>query len=786
MTAVSTGSGAGPSELPASAQSSPGTSTSLSNNELTAIDGWILTSLEQFCQNAGNERVEGGSWYQAMKAHLQAICPYEHWRPVLQNRVNRMRKSRHSPHAERWARIKRLGTAGHAQMKERLSTGKGPASSSSSTETTAQRTVPQFSYTGTARNVSPTESPRSPSRSTPATLLDPIRSLPPAHAATPSRFGSPPLPTPSPKTPELDDDPPIFISEMEVKSPVAKAPVKATRRNPVVQDYEMLIDFETDANVRPPPPPPPVSVVLVEPQNPEPSNESFDLLVDLDSEPVSSYVDDGVRQDSPCDDPLGVTDTNTVGRTSKDGENTVVSLQTTPSCYSPLPVARSPFPPIEKTSYLLRDQRCRKVTDIQKAVMFTPGLFTYEESAGTLIPQYGLLGKVHLDGWDSSDDSSFDTRLYLNINEPASFFICGRQGSGKSHTMSCILENHLLPHPDLGQLTSPRSALVFNYNEATTGIYARVCEAAYLGQASSNHPGAGVQNVTVLVPPSKFRSTLVETYSQMANVQVRELRLRQEHITAAAIKKLVSLDPESSCNGTVEKILRDMVSSTPSDTVDCDGFKTLLNRESVQAPALEQRLRLLTELVDDTEDSCFEFSSGSVTIVDLSCLEINQIMACILFDLITGVYLASASSAGKIIAIDDADKYMTSPTCSQLLTSTLLTLLRTHHHHNTTLLLAAQDPTPIDPRIIALCSAAIIHNVTSPAWVTSLCPHIALEEEASVLFERIVELGVGEAWVLAPSAMVEKGWGEVEEGVGKMGRELVRVGVREKVMEGGR
>lgn len=69
-------------------------------------------------------------------------------------------------------------------------------------------------------------------------------------------------------------------------------------------------------------------------------------------------------------------------------------------------------------------------------------------------PQYGLLAKrlATFDAGDLNHDNEHkltekqkasirDERLFLNINAPWSAFICGSQGSGKSHTLSCIIES---------------------------------------------------------------------------------------------------------------------------------------------------------------------------------------------------------------------------------------------------------------------------------------------------------------------------------------------------------
>lgn len=87
------------------------------------------------------------------------------------------------------------------------------------------------------------------------------------------------------------------------------------------------------------------------------------------------------------------------------------------------------------------------------------GLFV-DKHCPAALNQYGLLGRAlelvdpgdvrKRAGDSSSDDSGFydgarkpekkgDPRVFLNGNAPWSAFICGLQGSGKSHTLACML-----------------------------------------------------------------------------------------------------------------------------------------------------------------------------------------------------------------------------------------------------------------------------------------------------------------------------------------------------------
>jgi hypothetical protein len=75
-------------------------------------------------------------------------------------------------------------------------------------------------------------------------------------------------------------------------------------------------------------------------------------------------------------------------------------------------------------------------SDVRNAVIFSTEVLKRYDSE--LLPQYGLFGSV-CPTKESLSTVNTDPRLFLNVNIPFSAFICGLQGSGKSHTMSCIL-----------------------------------------------------------------------------------------------------------------------------------------------------------------------------------------------------------------------------------------------------------------------------------------------------------------------------------------------------------
>jgi signal recognition particle GTPase len=71
-------------------------------------------------------------------------------------------------------------------------------------------------------------------------------------------------------------------------------------------------------------------------------------------------------------------------------------------------------------------------TDVKNAVVFSAQVLDEHRK---LLPQYGLLGEVLSGG----REAMVDPRLFLNTNHPFSVFLCGLQGAGKSHSLSCLL-----------------------------------------------------------------------------------------------------------------------------------------------------------------------------------------------------------------------------------------------------------------------------------------------------------------------------------------------------------
>lgn len=98
--------------------------------------------------------------------------------------------------------------------------------------------------------------------------------------------------------------------------------------------------------------------------------------------------------------------------------------------------------------------------------------------------QYGLLACTSPDSQTNRgiNDTVSDPRLFYNVSTPSSVFICGSQGSGKSHTLSCLLENCLVPS-DANRLPRPLTGIVFHYDTFNSDTGGTPSEAAFLSSS---------------------------------------------------------------------------------------------------------------------------------------------------------------------------------------------------------------------------------------------------------------------------------------------------------------
>lgn len=128
----------------------------------------------------------------------------------------------------------------------------------------------------------------------------------------------------------------------------------------------------------------------------------------------------------------------------------------------------------------------QELNDAATTPIFTMPVFDHlAKKFDVPFAQYGLLAGIaeQLPETNEADMTNpvkeRDARVFFNTSSPSSTFICGSQGSGKSHTLSCLLENALFPST-ANSLPHPLTGLVFHYDTFISDDGGSPCEAAFL------------------------------------------------------------------------------------------------------------------------------------------------------------------------------------------------------------------------------------------------------------------------------------------------------------------
>ncbi|KAF2266154.1 hypothetical protein CC78DRAFT_597526 [Lojkania enalia] len=421
---------------------------------------------------------------------------------------------------------------------------------------------------------------------------------------------------------------------------------------------------------------------------------------------------------------------------------------------------------------------------------------------GSSLQQYAVLGHI------PSPNCEVQEPVFLNTNAPWSAFLCGSQGSGKSHALSCMLENCLLTDralvSQIGENPNPLAGLVFHYDSCQGS---GVCEAAYL---CSNIP------TTILVSPSNYRRLKLQ-YEQMAkardgsaNIKVKPLCLLSEHLDTERIKTLMAY---------LIKIFRDMAMETKGlGPFDYRKFKqNLISKDFLekQSGPLKMRIELLESFLDpsitlqghsntnrSTGTDYLKGSQGTMTIIDLTDPVVDADSACALFNICLSVFI-SQTECSKIVALDEAHNYMIeTSTSAKDFTDKLLKTVREQRHQATRVVIATQEPT-INTALIDLCNITMVHRCQSPAWFSVLKKHVgslflngkSLSSEETKdddeqngtanadknLFQEIMNLKLGESLLFCATAAIAV----KEEEVVKMADRVVKFKTRKRITADG-
>ncbi|KAK6193940.1 SCF ubiquitin ligase complex subunit [Pestalotiopsis sp. IQ-011] len=419
-----------------------------------------------------------------------------------------------------------------------------------------------------------------------------------------------------------------------------------------------------------------------------------------------------------------------------------------------------------------------------------------------VIPQYGLVGMQ----LETTGLPPKDKLVLANMNIPWSAFICGSQGAGKSHTLSCLLESYIDSTCGAGKLPRPLAGLVMHYDNFTNDTTTQLCEAAYLCSS-------GIL-VNVLVCPSNIW-TMKRLYKSLPGLppganrpSVMPLYLTTNQLNISRILKLMAVDPSSEKTPlymeVVMNIVRQMAMEGPGFAYH--EFRRRLTEVkwvAGQEVPLKLRLQLLDTFLAPSaltesnrpaqaEEDIWAFAPGSLTIVDLSDPFMASEDACSLFSICLSIFMEDRGTCGRVVAVDEAHKFLVQTGEARVLTGDLTSIIRQQRHTGTRVIIATQEPT-LSPELIDLCNATFVHRFLSPRWYEVLKKHLAAardhEYQASgSLLETIVTLRTGEALLFCPTAQLDLPVpGESPTVFTPLGNRYAKVQIRKRTtVDGGR
>lgn len=106
-------------------------------------------------------------------------------------------------------------------------------------------------------------------------------------------------------------------------------------------------------------------------------------------------------------------------------------------------------------------------------------------------------------------------------------------------------------------------------------------------------------------------------------------------------------------------------------------------------------------------------------------------MACLLFNICLSLFLEQKSDVGRVVALDEAHKYLGQSGESQVLTNSLLQTVRLQRHLGVRMFISTQEHT-ISTKLLDLCTMTIVHRFTSPEWLRTLRGHLASGDDILV------------------------------------------------------
>jgi hypothetical protein len=447
--------------------------------------------------------------------------------------------------------------------------------------------------------------------------------------------------------------------------------------------------------------------------------------------------------------------------------------------------------------------------------------------------ELGLLGHVNTQHHADAPPPAAPEDIFLNVSDPFCFVTVGVQGAGKSHTTNCVLEACLLPYPHVSQVRQPMAALVCHYDQSETNC----CEATGLAEPSKameeflrGHESGGDSceegtdncddeggaqpsrpppapylatccadfeddKLVVLCSPSNFHNRR-KFYE--GTCTVRPLLFRWSRLNASQIKMLMRLDDSSTQLYVAAMLDKLRGYQRRGKLPDFEGFVDEFKQacSGTQSAPLEQRFRLLSSMVYESKenqqlreerhlpsnveecDLADVMKAGRMVVADLTDPMMAPAEANGVFQVLLATFRnKQVGGAGKLVAFDEAHRYMGLNGESDALAREITDCARLMRHEGLRLLISTQSPKAMPEELLELTTVLVAHRFQSGDWHAYLSKKVPLPEGS---FEEIRALAPGEALVysarpcLGPAAGGGGGGGDDAE-------DAMRVQVRKRL-----
>ena len=245
---------------------------------------------------------------------------------------------------------------------------------------------------------------------------------------------------------------------------------------------------------------------------------------------------------------------------------------------------------------------------------------------------------------------------------------------------------------------------------------------------------------------------------------VKPLLFKWETLSADHIKKLmrVSETDNQLYMATLLDILRSYQRRAVIPTFQefLKEVTTKANVKTQEAP-LMQRLNLLESFVFESEKNSHIkgfatnlndlIEGGNLIVADLTDPLLSKDEANGVFQLLVEQFRTIPAQCGKLLALDEAHKFMDGDK-NDGLSMAILNTVRLMRHDGMRVAISSQSPRAILPEILELVSMTVLHKFHSRDWFHFLQSKIAINEDD---FEKCLDLDPGSAVVFCSRHLVD-------------------------------